>query len=53
MSLINWKIDLIVIWSAIGLISTAANQATTFSITHTKPYVPVLTLSTRNSAKLL
>ena len=30
-----------------------ANQATTFSITDTKPYVPVVTLSTQDNTKLI
>ena len=33
--------------------NTAANQETTFAITDTKLYVPVVTLSTQESVKLL
>ena len=32
---------------------TVANQATTFAITDTKLYVPVVNLSTHDNAKLL
>ena len=53
MPLINYKINLILNWSKDFVISnTAANQDTTFAITDTKLYVPVITLSTDN-AKLL
>ena len=42
-------------WSAncVLLFNAAANQATTFEITDTKPYVPVVTLSIQDNAKLL
>ena len=51
---INWEINLILTWSAHSVISNAAaNQATTFVITETKLYVPVVTLSTQDNAKLL
>ena len=53
-SLINCEINLILTWSANCVISTAAhNQVTTFAITDTKLYVPVVTLSTQANAKLL
>ena len=55
MSLINWTISLMLTWSAncVLLFNAAANQATTFEITDTKPYVPVVTLSIQDNAKLL
>ena len=54
MPLINCEINLITTWSANCIISNAAaNQDTTFPITDTKLYVPVLTLSTDDDAKLL
>ena len=42
-------------WSENGILvaGTVANQATTFAITDTKLYVPVVTLSTHDNAKLL
>ena len=43
--ILNCEIKLILTWFA--------NQATTFSITDAKLYVPVVTLSTQNIAKLL
>ena len=52
--LINCETNLILNWSANSVISnSAANQATTFAITDTKLYVPVVTLSTEDNAKLL
>ena len=54
MPLINCEISLILVWSANYVISNAAaNQNTTFSITDTKLYVLVVTLSTEDNAKLL
>ena len=55
MSLINWTISLMLTWSAncVLLSNAAANQATTFEITDTKLYVPVVTLSIQDNAKLL
>ena len=54
MTLINCEINLILTWSAICAISDAtANQATTFTITDRKLYVPVVTLSTQGNPKLL
>ena len=35
------------------VVGTAANQKTTFAITDTKLYVPVVTFSTQNNIKLL
>ena len=54
MALINCEIYVIQNWSANSVISdTAANQDTTFAITDTKLYVPVVTLSTQGNIKLL
>ena len=54
MVFINREINLILTWSAYCVISNAAvNQDTTFAITDTKLYFPVLTLSTEDNAKLL
>ena len=52
--IINCDTNLILTWSTNCVISNAAvNQATTFAITDTKPYVPVVTLLTQDNAKLL
>ena len=54
MPLINRKINLILTWYANCVLSNAtANQDTTFAITDTKLYVPVVTLSTQGNAKIL
>ena len=54
MPLINCEVNLILTRSANCVKSNvAANQATTFAITDTKRYVPVVTLSTEDNAKLL
>ena len=45
MSLINCEINLILTWSKKCVLSNDT-KATTFVITDTKPYVPVVTLST-------
>ena len=54
MPLINCEIEVILDWSAnCVIISTNnANQVPTFTITETKLYVPVVTLSTQNNSKL-
>ena len=54
MPLINCEITLDLNWSGNSVIvaTNEANQATTFSITDTKLYVPVVTLSTQDNAKL-
>ena len=54
MPLLNCEINLILTWSANWIISsgTAANQATTLTITDTKLYFLVVTLSTKDNAKL-
>ena len=52
--LINCEIDLILPWSTNCITSNAVvDQATTFAITDTKLYVPVVTLSTQENVKLL
>ena len=53
MLLINCKIYLILTWYQTCVTSNAVNQATTFAITDTKLYAPVVTLSSQNNAKLL
>ena len=54
MSLINCEVNLILTWSTNCVIvaSNVANQNATFSITDTKLYVPVVTLSTQDNPKL-
>ena len=54
-SLINCEINLILTWSANCVIVSTnnANQNTTFAITNTRLYLPVVTLSTQENAKLL
>ena len=50
----NCEINLILTWSASCVKSNALmDQATTFAITDAKFYVPVVTLSTEDNAKLL
>ena len=53
--LINYEINLILTWSTNCVIvsTNVANQNTTFKITDTKLYVPVVTLSTQDNYKLL
>ena len=53
MPLINCEVNLILTWSSTCVIASViiANQATTFAITDTKRYVPVVTLSTQENAK--
>ena len=53
--LINCEVNLILTWSTncVILSTNVANQNATFSITDTKLYVPVVTLSTQDNAKLL
>ena len=52
MPLINCEINLILTWSSTCVI-TNSNFAGTLAITDTKLYVPVVTLSTQDDAKLL
>ena len=55
MPLINCEINLILTWSTTCVIvsTNVANKDTTFEITDTKLYVPVVTLSTQDNSKLL
>ena len=50
--LINCEVNLILTWSTTCVI-TNSTDAGTFEITDTKLYVPVVTLSTKENAKLL
>ena len=52
MPLINCEVNLLLTWSKDCVISSA-NGETKFSIIETKLYVPVVTLSTQDNAKLL
>ena len=52
MSLVNSKINLIVIWSSDSVITNSTGEVT-FAITDTTIYVPVVTLSTGDNVKLL
>ena len=52
MTLVNCEVNLILTWSKDCVISSATGQ-TKFAITETKLYVPVVTLSTQDNAKLL
>ena len=52
MPLINSEVNLILTWSSTCVI-TNSTGAGTFEITDTKLYVPVVTLSTKENAKLL
>ena len=49
---INCEVNLILTWSK-GCVISSATGPTKFKITDTKLYVPVVTLSTQNNAKLL
>ena len=53
--LISCEINLILTWSANSVIvsTDVANPGTTFPITETKLYIPVVALSTQDNAKLL
>ena len=55
MPVINFEINLDLNWSenCILVATNVATQARTFSITDAKLYVPVVTLSTQDNAKLL
>ena len=55
MPLVNCEVNLILTWSSTCVITSVivANQAATFTITDTKPYVPVVTLSTQENTKFL
>ena len=55
MPLINCEVNLILTLSAnfVIIYTKVANQGATFRITETNLYVPVVTLSTQDNAKLL
>ena len=55
MPLINCKVELILNWSVncVIIYTDVTNQVPTFTITETNLYVPVVTLSTQDNAKLL
>ena len=55
MPLINCEVELILTWSAgcVIIYTDVANQNPTFTITETNLYVPGVTLSTQDNAKLL
>ena len=55
MPLINCEINLILTWSSSCVIVSTnnANQGATFTITNTRLYIPVVTLSTQENAKLI
>ena len=55
MPLINCEVNLILTWSAdcVIIYTNVANQIPTFAITEANLYVPVVTLSTQDNAKLL
>ena len=52
MPITNCEVELILTWSKNSIISSATGE-TKFVITETKLYVPVVTLSTEDNAKLL
>ena len=55
MSLINCEVELILTWSTdcVIIYTDVADQVPTFTITETNLYVPLVTLSTQDSEKLL
>ena len=55
MPLINCKVEVILTWSenCVMISTNVADQNPTFTITETSLYVPVVTLSTQENAKLL
>ena len=53
MDLINCEITLLLSWSCVIVSTDVANQNATFAVTDTKLYVPVVTLSQQDHAKLL
>ena len=50
--LINCEVNFILTWYANCFFTDVANQVTTFTIKETNLYVPVVTLSTQDNAKL-
>ena len=55
MSLINCEVNLTLTWSAkcVIVFTDDADQNATFAVTDTNLYVPVVTLSTQDHARLL
>ena len=53
MPLINCEVNLILTWSSTCVITISSTVAGTFEITDTKLYIPVVTLSKKENAKLL
>ena len=55
MHLINCEVELVLDWSAncVIIYTNVNNQVPTFTITETNLYLPVVTLSTQDNAKLL
>ena len=55
MPLINCEVNLILTWSStcVLIATSIQNQAARFTITDTKLYVPVVTLSTQENTKFL
>ena len=55
MPLINCEVNLILTWSAncVTVYTDVAIQGATFTLTETRLYVPVVTLSTQDNIKLL
>ena len=55
MPLINCEVELILNWfeNCVIIYTDVANQVPTFTITKTNLYVPTVTLSTQDNAKLL
>ena len=55
MTFVNCEVKLILAWSAscVRIYTDVANQNPTFTVTETNLYVPVVTLSTHDNAKLL
>ena len=55
MPLVNCEVEIILDWSenCVIISTNVVNQNTTFAITETNLYVPVVTLSTQDNAKLL
>ena len=55
MPLINCEIELILTWSrnCVIIYTDVHDQVPTFTITETNLYVPIVTLSTQDNAKLL
>ena len=53
--LINCEVNFILTWpsNCLAVYTNVANQCATFTITETKLYAPVVTLSTQDKAKLL